>query len=268
MERTRGIAEAFSAVRRGELVVLPTDTVYGVGVDAFIGPSVEALQEAKGMSREVPPAVLVGSVRAATSLVEDLGTYGQDLIDEFWPGPLTLVCRANPNLVWDLGENKGTVAVRMPMHDLAVELLKETGPMAVSGASQTGSPAARDADAAMESLGEKVSVYLDGGPSGEREPSTLVDLTGSVPRLLREGAVSAERIRAVTGVLLDDEPPISDDEISPIADEMAPAREKVRLTKGEVQLTKGEAQVAEGEVRLTKDEELAPAEEKTSDDAG
>ncbi|TYB47771.1 L-threonylcarbamoyladenylate synthase [Actinomadura chibensis] len=205
MERTRGIAEAFSAVRRGELIVLPTDTVYGVGVDAFVAPAVEKLLEAKGRGREMPPPVLVGSVRAATALVEDLGTYGQDLIDEFWPGALTLVCRSNPNLVWDLGDTKGTVALRMPMHELAVELLKETGPLAVSSANLSGRPAARDAAEAEKMLGDAVSVYLDGGVSGNTEPSTIVDLTGSVPRLLRAGAVPVDKIRSVVGVLLTDE---------------------------------------------------------------
>ncbi|MFB4306306.1 L-threonylcarbamoyladenylate synthase [Actinomadura sp. GTD37] len=205
MERTRGIAEAVSAVRRGELIVLPTDTVYGVGADAFTPPAVTALLDAKGRGREMPPPVLVGSVRAATALVEDLGTYGQDLIDEFWPGALTLVCRANPNLMWDLGETKGTVAVRMPMHELAVELLKETGPLAVSSANLSGQQAARNVDEAEKMLGDTVAVYLDGGVSGHADPSTIIDLTGPVPRLLRAGAVPEDKIRSVVGVLLTDE---------------------------------------------------------------
>ncbi|GAA0208838.1 hypothetical protein GCM10009527_001030 [Actinomadura nitritigenes] len=205
MERTRGIAEAVSAVRRGELVVLPTDTVYGVGADAFTPAAVQALLDAKGRGRDMPPPVLVGSVRAATALVEDLGTYGQDLIDEFWPGALTLVFRANRNLMWDLGETKGTVAVRMPMHELAVEVLKETGPLAVSSANLSGEPAARTAEEAEKMLGDSVQVYLDGGRSGHADPSTIVDLTGSVPRLLRVGAIPEDKIRSVVGVLLTEE---------------------------------------------------------------
>ncbi len=215
MERTRGIAEAVSAVRRGELIVLPTDTVYGIGADAFTPAAVSALLKAKGRGREMPPPVLVGSVRAATALVEDLGPYGQDLIDEFWPGGLTLVCRANRSLMWDLGETKGTVAVRMPMHELAVELLKETGPLAVSSANLSGSPAARNAEAAEEMLGDSVEVYLDGGASGHGDPSTIIDLTGSVPRLLRAGAVPVEKIRAVVGILLTDDEDDAKDEDEP-----------------------------------------------------
>ncbi|GAA2110793.1 L-threonylcarbamoyladenylate synthase [Actinomadura alba] len=205
MERTRGIAEAVSAVRRGELVVLPTDTVYGIGCDAFTPSGVTALLDAKGRGREMPPPVLVGSVRAATALIDDLGTYGQDLIDEFWPGALTLVCRANPNLAWDLGDTKGTVAVRMPMDQLALELLRETGPMAVSSANLSGAEAARTAENAEKQLGDAVAVYLDAGPSGEGEPSSIIDLTGPVPRLLRAGAIPEDRLRGVCGVLLVDD---------------------------------------------------------------
>ncbi|OLT29541.1 threonylcarbamoyl-AMP synthase [Actinomadura sp. CNU-125] len=217
MERTRGIAEAVSAVRRGELVVLPTDTVYGVGADAFTPTAVSALLKAKGRGREMPPPVLVGSVRAATALVEDLGPYGQDLIDEFWPGGLTLVCRANRSLMWDLGETKGTVAVRMPMHELAVELLKETGPLAVSSANLSGSPAARTAAEAEEMLGDSVSVYLDGGTSGHGDASTIVDLTGPAPRLLRAGAVPVEKIRAIVGILLTDDEAKDEPDAAPLS---------------------------------------------------
>lgn len=258
MERTRGIAEAVSAVRRGELVVLPTDTVYGVGADAFTPPAVTALLDAKGRGREMPPPVLVGSVRAATALVEDLGPYGQDLIDEFWPGGLTLVCRANRSLMWDLGETKGTVAVRMPMHELAVELLKETGPLAVSSANLSGSPAARTAAEAEEMLGDSVSVYLDGGTSGHGDASTIIDLTGSVPRLLRAGAVPVEKIRAVVGILLTDDedepdvapPSLTKDTSANTRDEdgTAPSLTKDAGPEGlKPSLTKDEPAQAEGE---------------------
>ncbi|TDD36842.1 threonylcarbamoyl-AMP synthase [Actinomadura sp. KC06] len=238
MERTRGIAEAVSAVRRGELIVLPTDTVYGVGADAFLADAVRKLLDAKGRGREMPPPVLVGSVRAATALVENLGTYGQDLVDEFWPGALTLVCRANPNLMWDLGETKGTVALRMPMHELAVELLKETGPMAVSSANLSGRPAARDIEEAEKMLGDAVSVYLDGGVSGHADPSTIVDLTGSVPRLLRAGAIPEDKIRSVVGVLLTeedeaDEPYESAESDGPADAASGPEIGKPSLTKGD-----------------------------------
>jgi L-threonylcarbamoyladenylate synthase len=211
-ERAAGLADAVSSVRRGELVVLPTDTVYGVGADAFLPSAVQALLDAKGRGREMPAPVLVGSVRAAAALIDDLGTYGQDLLDEFWPGALTVVCRANPNLSWDLGETKGTVAVRMPLHELVIELLKETGPLAVSSANLTGRAPARTAVEAQEQLGDAVAVYLDGGESGDAPPSSIVDLTGSVPRLLRAGAISEKALRDVLGVLLVETDEDTDDE--------------------------------------------------------
>jgi L-threonylcarbamoyladenylate synthase len=201
-QRSAGIAAAVAAVLKGELVVLPTDTVYGVGADAFRPAAVQDLLAAKGRGRDMPPPVLVGSVRAASALVEDLGPYGQDLIDEFWPGGLTLICRASRSLKWDLGDTKGTVAVRMPQNEIALELLAQTGPMAVSSANLTGQPAARTAEAAREQLGESVEVYLDGGPCEADVPSTIVDLTGEMPRLLRGGAVPIGRLREVAAVAM------------------------------------------------------------------
>ena len=201
-QRTAGIAAAVAAVLKGHLVVLPTDTVYGLGADAFRPAAVSGLLYAKGRGRDMPPPVLVGSVRAASALVEDLGPYGQELIDEFWPGGLTLICRANRALKWDLGETKGTVAVRMPQHPVALALLAETGPMAVSSANLTGQPAATTAAAAREQLGDLAEVYLDGGPCQAETPYTIVDLTGDMPRLLRTGVVSIGRLRDVAAVAM------------------------------------------------------------------
>jgi tRNA threonylcarbamoyl adenosine modification protein (Sua5/YciO/YrdC/YwlC family) len=199
-QRTEGLAAATTAVLRGELVVLPTDTVYGLGADAFSAAAVMGLLAAKGRGRDMPPPVLVGTVRAASALVEDLGPYGQLLIDEFWPGGLTIVCRAARTLSWDLGDTKGTVAIRMPQDPVALALLTETGPMAVSSANLTGSPAANTAEEAREQLGESVSVYLDGGSRLGGVASTIVDLTGNQPRLLRRGAISIGRLREIAAV--------------------------------------------------------------------
>ena len=196
-QRIQGLAEAETALRRGELVVIPTDTVYGIAAEAFDPVAVEGLLKAKGRGRDMPPPVLVGTVRAAMALVMDLGAAGKDLIDEFWPGALTIICRSSPTLVWDLGDTKGTVAVRMPLHPVALELLKRTGPLAVSSANVSGRPPATSCDEAMAQLGDSVSVYLDAGPCPGDVPSTIVDLTGTVPRLLRQGVIPAERLRDV-----------------------------------------------------------------------
>jgi L-threonylcarbamoyladenylate synthase len=200
-QREAGIVAAVTTVKADGLVVLPTDTVYGLGADAFSPDAVAALLAAKGRGRNMPPPVLVGSVRAASALAESLGAFGQDLIDEFWPGPLTLVFRASSTLKWDLGDTNGTVAVRMPLHPVALELLRRTGPLAVSSANKTGRNAATTADDAQEQLGESVAVYLDGGPCADNVPSTIVDLTAGTPRVLRVGAVSVDQLRKVAPVI-------------------------------------------------------------------
>ena len=215
--RTAGIEAAVTAARAGELIVLPTETVYGIGADAFIPAAVTTMLAAKGRGRNMPPPVLVGTARAAAALVEDLGAFGQDLIDEFWPGALTLVFRANQTLLWDLGDTKGTVALRMPLHPVALEVLKQAGPLAVSSANRTGQPAATSVDQAQEQLSEAVSVYLDGGPSTEGVPSTILDLTGVIPKVLRVGAISVDRLRAVSSVIADDEHDPEEADVKPAA---------------------------------------------------
>ncbi|WP_031148251.1 L-threonylcarbamoyladenylate synthase [Streptomyces erythrochromogenes] len=196
-DRKTGLREAASAVRRGELVVLPTDTLYGIGADAFSPEAVHDLLAAKGRGRGMPTPVLIGSPNTLHGLVTDFSEQAWELVDAFWPGALTLVAKHQPSLAWDLGDTRGTVAVRMPLHPVAIELLTEVGPMAVSSANLSGHPAPEDCDAAREMLGDAVSVYLDGGPTPGIEPSSIVDVTGKVPVLLREGALSADQLREV-----------------------------------------------------------------------
>jgi L-threonylcarbamoyladenylate synthase len=196
-ERARGLKMAAQAAGRGELVVMPTDTVYGLGCDAFSSSGVAALLSAKGRGRDMPVPVLVGSPRTLGGLAETLTQQVRDLVEAFWPGPLTVVVRQAPSLVWDLGDAAGTVAVRMPLHPVAIELLREVGPMAVSSANKSGQPPATTLDQAAEQLGDTVNVYLDGGPCAAPIPSTIVDLSGTVPVLLRVGALDAQTIKDV-----------------------------------------------------------------------
>jgi L-threonylcarbamoyladenylate synthase len=207
-EREAAIQAASLAVQRGHLVVLPTDTVYGIGADAFDPAAVRALLAAKGRGREMPPPVLISSATTLDALAVSIPGYARALIDAFWPGPLTLVCHQQSSLQWDLGDTRGTVAVRMPAHDVAREILERTGPLAVSSANRTGMPAATDADQAEEMLGEAVDVIVDAGESPGGEASTIVDVTGSQGRVLRRGALSLEDLNAVLeplGATLTDE---------------------------------------------------------------
>ena len=195
--REEGIKRAAQAVAAGDLVVLPTDTVYGIGCDAFQPSSVERLLVAKGRGRAMPPPVLVPHARTLDGIATDVSDEVYALAEAFWPGGLTLVVPMQRTLSWDLGDTGGTVAARMPLHPVALELLDRTGPMAVSSANLTGRPAARTADEAREQLGESVAVYLEAGEAGSGVPSTIVDGTGVVPRILREGAVSLAELRDV-----------------------------------------------------------------------
>jgi L-threonylcarbamoyladenylate synthase len=199
-QRSRGIAAAVKAVKSGRLVVMPTDTVYGIGADAFDSSAVAALLAAKGRGRDMPVGVLVGSWQTIDGLALTVPESARQLIRAFWPGALSLVIHHAPSLHWDLGDARGTVMLRMPLHPVAIEVLREVGPMAVSSANISGQPPAVAVDDARRQLGDLVEVYLDAGPSAEQAASTIVDLTGPIPRILRAGPVSAESIGRVLGL--------------------------------------------------------------------
>jgi len=181
-------------------VVIPTDTVYGIGCDAFDNQAVEALLRAKHRGPDMPVPVLVGSWNTVQGLVRDYSFNMRRLVEAFWPGGLSVVVHQAPSLPWNLGDTRGTVMLRMPMHPVALELLDKTGPMAVSSANISGQPPATTVDMAMEQLGETVGVYVDGGEATIGEASTIVDLSSGKPRILREGATTAEKIGKVLGM--------------------------------------------------------------------
>ena len=196
-ERDYGIEAAISTIGRGDLVVLPTDTVYGIAADAFKPWSVTALLNAKGRGRNTPPPVLVGSRQTLDGLVFSLPREARDLVEAFWPGALTVVVEHAPTLQWDLGDTYGTVAVRMPLHPVALEVLQRTGPLAVSSANRTGLPPAVTAAEARDQLGFAVATYLEAGPCSDPIPSTIVDCSRNLPRVLRDGAIPFEKLRDV-----------------------------------------------------------------------
>ena len=198
--RSDAITAAIDTVKSGRLIVLPTDTVYGLGADAFDSRAVASLLAAKGRGRDMPVGVLVGSWHTIAGLVYAVPDAAHELIRAFWPGALSLVVQQAPSLQWDLGDARGTVMLRMPLQPVALEVLGKTGPMAVSSANISGQPAATTAAEAQRQLGDLVDVYLDGGPSEQQAASTIVDLTGEMPRILREGPISAQRIAGVLGV--------------------------------------------------------------------
>jgi L-threonylcarbamoyladenylate synthase len=204
-----GMRLARAALGRGELVVLPTDTVYGIAADAFDAAAVQRLLDAKGRTRQSPPPVLIPGPATLDALAREVPQQVRDLVDAFWPGGLTVILGAQPSLDWDLGETRGTVALRMPDSRIALELLQEVGPLAVSSANSTGDPAAMDVDAAEAMLGDSVAVYLDGGALAPHDGfaastgSTIVDATGLSTgdglRIVRHGVVSDAEIERVVG---------------------------------------------------------------------
>lgn len=205
--RSEGLRAATAALRAGRLAVVPTDTVYGVAADAFTPRAVTALLEAKGRGRDMPVPVLVSSLRMLDGVAERVAPAGRRLVEAFWPGALTVVVPHPAHLAWDLGETAGTVAVRMPAHQLALELIGSVGPLAVSSANRSGHPPATTADEARAQLGDSVDVYLDAGPCAGQVPSTIVDVTGPVPRVLRVGAIGVEQLIEVVGDLVSEPVP-------------------------------------------------------------
>ncbi len=199
--------EAVHALGRGGLAVMPTDTVYGLAADAFAPAAVAALLAAKGRGRQMPPPVLIPHLATLDGLAMDVPDEARELAIRWWPGPLTLIVRAQPSLAWDLGETRGTVALRVPDHPAALALLSRTGPLAVSSANRTGQAAALTAADAAEQLGSAVAVYLDGGPAPGGVASTIVDATGEGLRIVRAGAVDLAALRGVVPEMLaPDEP--------------------------------------------------------------
>lgn len=211
-----GTSQARTAIENGDLIVLPTDTVYGIGADAFSATAVASLLAAKGRGRQSPPPVLIPALATLDALAETVPQEARDLAGAFWPGGLTIVLPAQPSLSWDLGETKGTVALRMPNNPVALALLRSTGPLAVSSANKTGMPAATTAQEAEGMLGDSVQIYLDGGQVGGdyaesgviETSSTIVDATALASgsgkiRILRHGVISDEQIREVVGDALE-----------------------------------------------------------------
>ncbi|WP_024802492.1 L-threonylcarbamoyladenylate synthase [Nocardia sp. BMG51109] len=205
--RVAGLTAARTALKSGRLAVIPTDTLYGLAADAFDSAAVNALLAAKRRGRDMPVSILVGSWNTIDGLVFSVQPRARDLIRAFWPGGLSLVVQQAPSLAWDLGDTRGTVMLRMPLHPVVLELLREVGPLAQSSANVSGRPPATTVHEAREQLGDLVGVYLDGGKAEHSVPSTILDLTADTPRILREGAVPTDQVAEVLG--------LSPDELTP-----------------------------------------------------
>lgn len=203
------IADAVAAARRGELIVIPTDTVYGVGTRPDDPTFTARIFVAKGRPEDLTLPVLVPTV-AEARVIATFDDRAERLAAACWPGAVTIVLpRTVASAGWELGGDGRTVGVRVPAHPLALAVLAGTGPLAVTSANRSGEPPARTADELVAVFGDHVSVYLCADDPIEGRPSTVVDLSGATPRLLRAGSLDEAalgRLLAEEGPLLDSRP--------------------------------------------------------------
>jgi L-threonylcarbamoyladenylate synthase len=185
---------AAAALAAGQIVVVPTDSVYGIAADPTLPAAVARLFEAKGRPRSLTVPILAAALEAVDRLVE-LTEPARRVAERFWPGPLTIVLRRAPGLDWDLGEERETLAVRVPDDPVALALLERSGPLAVTSANRSGDETPRTCTEIRSIFGDQASVYLDAGPSPGGTPSTIVDLTGPTPKVLRKGAIPRETLQ-------------------------------------------------------------------------
>lgn len=198
-ERRRGLVAAKAALMRGECVVMPTDTVYGVAANPFVPKGIASLLAAKRRDREMPIPVFVPNLDSALALSYQVSDQAKLIMEKFWPGAITLITKSHPTLKWDLGNADGTIALRIPMQRTALELLTETGPLGVTSANLTGEPAATDIESAQNKFGNSVSVYLDTGATSGEVASTIIDASQVQLRVVRVGVISISSIVEVTG---------------------------------------------------------------------
>ncbi len=243
---------AQAAIAAGEVIVLPTDTVYGVGADATSGAAVQRLLDAKERGRDFPPPVLIAEAAMVRALAVGVDDRFTALAEAFWPGALTLVLKARETLRMDLGDRGETIAVRVPDQEFTRELLRRTGPLAVSSANVHGRPAATTIEEALEQLGERCTVYLDAGTMDGNTPSTIVDLIGPQARVLREGRISAAQLNEAVPNLVE-----------------IPEPESTEAESTETESTEAEAAEAQAtEPESTENGATEPASDDTaSDDA-
>lgn len=192
--RERAVSAALAAVRRGDLVIIPTESVYAVATDAFSRRGVDAVRDVKGYDTQVPLPVMVGARSTVAGIAARVPDDARVLMEAFWPGPLTLLLTPQPTLAWDLPPD-APLAVRMPLHPVALALLRQSGPLVVTSANQPGMPAPADVDDAIDQVGPVASLALDAGRLDDASlPSTIVDVSDGTPRVVRLGAIGIEEL--------------------------------------------------------------------------
>ncbi len=199
----RAVSAASAAAVRGDLVVAPTDSIYGITTAAFSTWGLERLRRVKGIGEAVTPQVLVAAPEVATTISVGLTRHARQLMEEFWPGPLTLLVNPQPLLGWGIAAD-APLAIRMPSHPLFRELLMAVGPMVATGTNLQGAATTGVASEALVGLEERIAMFLDCGDLPVTGLSTVVDVTGAVPQVRRRGTITTSALRANCPDLVDD----------------------------------------------------------------
>lgn len=192
------VAEAVEALKAGALVAFPTDTLYALAADPFRAGALERVFAAKGRDAAKVVSVLVTDVAMAAALTRAIPTFARALMDQFWPGPLTLILPPAPGLPSALVPQGGGIGVRAPQSSVAQAVLRRLGgPVVGTSANRAGGPHPSDAAMVLREVGAHLALLLDGGPTPVGAPSTVMDCTAEPPRILRAGAISLEAVRAI-----------------------------------------------------------------------
>ncbi len=196
IDHPRALDKAVDIIDDGGVIAFPTDTVYGIGVSAFNEYSIERLFRVKGRSLQKAIPILIGDVRELKRITTMVPAKAKKLIDHFWPGALTLILELDPELPENLSPD-GTIGVRLPDQEFTLELLKATSPLAATSANLAGQNSAVTAEQVKDQLDGKIDLILDGGKVPGGIASTVLDCTGDKFRIVREGPISGEDLKAI-----------------------------------------------------------------------
>ncbi len=249
------VKEAGRIIRGGGLVAFPTETVYGLGADAMNSEAAAKIYAAKGRPSDNPLIVHISDLESLYAVAEDIPAAALKIMDAFWPGPLTVILKKKKGVPDGTTGGLATVAVRMPSHPLALRLIRESGRViAAPSANLSGRPSPTTAAHVMEDLGGRIPLILDGGPVGIGIESTILDMTGETPTILRPGYITRQRIEAVIGLVITD-PAVSGRTAPEHVEAKAPGMKYRHYSpRGELILVEGEKEKVIAEINALAEE--------------
>ena len=200
----RVLVLAATVVQAGGVLVYPTETLYGLGVNAWNTEGVRRVLALKRRPENKPILLIVHNENAVAGLTDEIPEAGRALMSALWPGPLTLLFRAAGHVPGVLTQGSGKIGLRIPASRLCLRLLELSGvPLTATSANLSGNPSPRSVDEIEKMLGPGIDLYVDGGAMKTTQPSTIVDVSEGVPRLVREGAIALEKLKTITSITHD-----------------------------------------------------------------